>query len=512
MRTNSQVARFLRREYPRVRDISSGLDDLYGGGPKMKEECGIFGIIGHEDASAKVALGLHALQHRGQEAVGIATWDGHQFHAERRMGLVSAKMSDEKILDSLPGAAGIGHTRYSTTGDTVLRNIQPLYADLDRGGLAIAHNGNLTNSRTKRAELIRKGCIFQTTMDSELFLQLAALSRGMTMVDKVIDSLAEIEGAYALTILTQHNLIGIRDPLGIRPLVLGKLGNAPVLASETCAFDLIGAEYVRDVRPGETVICHADGTVESRQITPEPTHARPCIFELIYFAKPNSFIDGDSVYELRKRLGRRLAKEAPVEADLISPIPDSGVPAAVGFSQKADLPFEMALIRSHYAERTFIQPSQKIREIGVARKHSANAGAIAGKRVVLVDDSLVRGTTSRKITRMLRDAGAKEVHFRIACPPIKFPDFYGINTPSRDELLASNHSIQEMRNIIGADSLEFLSLDGLYKAFGKGPRDDDDPAFTDHCFTGDYPTPLTDQMQAKTTAAIEQLSLLAESS
>ena len=509
---NRWAAAFLKRENAKVKRQSSALAELYGGGPKLKEECGIFGIIGHPQAAAKIALGLHALQHRGQEAAGIITWDGAQFYSERHLGLVSDNFTETRTLDGLKGHAGIGHTRYSTTGDTVVRNIQPLYADIDRGGLGIAHNGNLTNARTLRKELIRKGSIFQTTTDSEVFMQLAALSRGITMVDKVIDSLASIEGAYALCILTQHSMIGVRDPQGIRPLVLGRVDGAPVLASETCAFDVIGAEFEREINPGEVVICHEDGTVESRQAFPAPKHPRPCIFELIYFARPNSFVDGQSVYEMRKKLGRKLAKEAPIEADIVSPIPDSGVPAAIGFAQKSGIPYEMALIRSHYSGRTFIQPDQAIREAGVARKHSANLGVVRGKRIVLVDDSLVRGTTSRKITQMLRDAGAKEVHFRIACPPIVYPDFYGIDTPSREELMAASHTIDEMCARIGADSLAFLSLDGLYKAFGKGPRDDDAPVFTDHCFTGDYPTPLTDQAQAHNKAVIEQLSLLAETS
>ncbi len=477
----------------------------------LKEECGIFGIIGAEEAVAKTALGLHALQHRGQEAAGIVSWDGSRFHSEKKMGLVADNFSDEKVLARLKGSAAIGHTRYSTTGETVLRNVQPFFADLDRGGIAVAHNGNLTNARTLRKELIRKGSIFQTTSDSEHFVQLAALSRGMNMIDKVIDSLTAVEGAYALCILTQELLIGVRDPVGIRPLVLGRLGNAPVLASETCAFDLIGADYVRDVKPGEVVICRADGSVESRQVFPEPKQTRPCLFEMIYFARPNSFIDGQSVYQLRKRLGRQLAREAPCDADMVSPIPDSGVAAAIGYAQATNIPYEMALIRGHYVGRTFIQPAQSIREAGVRRKHSANKGVIKGRKVVLIDDSLVRGTTSRQIIAMLRKAGAKEVHLRIACPPIQYPDFYGIDTPSREELLAASRSVEEMRTIIGADSLSFLSLDGMYEAFGKGPRQKDAPAFTDHCFTGDYPTALTDQDHRSTIAKIEQLSLLAES-
>ena len=480
------------------------------GGPKLAEECGVFGIIGTEKASGATSLGLHALQHRGQEAAGIVSYDGKKFYQERKPGLVSENFVSKKILKRLPGHAAIGHTRYSTTGDNVERNIQPLYADLDRGGFAIAHNGNLTNTRTKRRELIRKGSIFQTTSDSELFVQLAAASRGLTMVDKLIDALQEIEGAYALIALSQNVMIGVRDPVGIRPLVLGKLGDAYVLASETCAFDLIGATYERDVAPGEVVICHGDGRLESRQVFPKPAHARSCIFELIYFARPNSFIDGESVYDLRKRLGATLAKESPIEADLVSPIPDSGVPAAIGYAQASGLPYEMALIRGHYAGRTFIQPDQSIREAGVAKKHSANIGVVKGKRVILIDDSIVRGTTSRKIAEMLRDAGAKEVHFRIACPPIRYPDFYGINTPSKEELMAANNTVEEMRDKVGADSLEFLSVDGLYSAFGKGKRNADAPAFTDHCFTGDYPTKLIDKEMAETSADIQQLSFLAE--
>lgn len=476
----------------------------------LNEECGVFGVIGAKgEAGSLTALGLHALQHRGQEACGITTFDGATFASEKQLGLVADGFTEAKVLDRLGGDSGIGHTRYSTTGGAGLRNVQPLYADLDRGGMAVAHNGTLTNAMSLRGELIRKGSIFHTTSDSELFVQLAALSRGMSMVDKVTDSLMSVEGAYALVVLTQDALIGARDPLGIRPLVLGRLGNASVLASESCAFDLIGAELVREVEPGEMVICREDGTVESRRVFANRT-ARPCIFELIYFARPNSFLGDESVYALRKKLGQRLAEEAPANADIVSPIPDSGVAAAIGYAARSGLPYEMALIRSHYSGRTFIEPSQKIREAGVARKHSANTGVVRGKRVVLIDDSLVRGTTSRKITTMLRDAGAAEVHFRIACPPIEYPDFYGIDTPSRAELMAANNTVAEMTAKIGADSLAFLSLDGLYEALGKGKRDADAPAFTDHCFTGDYPTPLTDRERAERSATIEQLSLLRE--
>ena len=509
---NEYAAGFLKREGPLYRRRQSELDALIGD-PKLKEECGVFGVIGAKDAAALTALGLHALQHRGQEAAGIASFDGEHFHTERHLGLVSDHFSDAQTLGRLVGASAIGHTRYSTQGDTVLRNVQPLYADLYDGGIAIAHNGNLTNSRTLKAELQKHGCIFQSTSDSELFIQLTARSHHIGMTDKIIDAIKQVEGAYALTVLTPDGLIGARDPVGIRPLILGKLGDAPILASETCAIDMIGAKFVRDVRPGEVVICHASGEIESRQVFPEPPNARPCIFELIYFAKPNSIVDGQSVCDLRKRLGERLAKEAPCEgADLVSPIPDSGVPAAIGYAQKSKLPYEMALIRSHFIGRTFIEPEQKIREAGVARKHSPNRGLIEGKSVVLIDDSIVRGTTSRKIVEMIRKAGAREVHLRVACPPILHPDFYGINTPSHEELLAVGRSIEEMRKLIGADSLAFLSLDGLYKAFRKGKRDDAAPVFTDHCFTGDYPTRLTDQDAQTRDAMITQLSFLAESS
>ena len=503
MTRSETTARFLAREAARAHRTPPL--------PRaLREECGVFGVIGAKgEAGSLVALGLHALQHRGQEACGITTFDGEGFASEKHLGLVAEGFTAASTLDRLAGGSGIGHTRYSTTGGAGLRNVQPLYADLDRGGLAVAHNGNLTNALSLRAELIRKGSIFHTTSDSELFVQLAALSRGMSMVDKVTDALMSVEGAYGLVVLTQDALIGARDPLGIRPLVLGRLGGATVLASESCAFDLIGAELVREVEPGEMVICREDGSIESRRVFPQRA-ARPCIFELIYFARPNSFLGDESVYALRKKLGVRLAEESPVGADLVSPIPDSGVAAAIGYAARSGLPYEMALIRSHYSGRTFIEPSQKVREAGVKRKHSANRGVVDGKRVVLIDDSLVRGTTSRKITSMLREAGAREVHFRIACPPIEHPDFYGIDTPSREELMAANHDVAEMTSMIGADSLAFLSLDGLYEALGKGKRDAGAPAFTDHCFTGDYPTPLADQDRAARAASIEQLSLLRE--
>ncbi len=507
----NRAADFLKTQAPRYRLQQSELDALLGGA-KLKEECGVFGVIGTKDAAALTALGLHALQHRGQEAAGIASYDGERFHTERHLGLVSDAFSDAKTLGRLNGDSAIGHTRYSTQGDMVLRNVQPLYADLDQAGVAISHNGNLTNSKTLRADLVRRGCIFQSTSDSEIFLQLTARSQYLSVTDKLIDSLKQIEGGYALAVLSPEGLIGVRDSVGIRPLVLGKLDGAPILASETCALDIIGAQFVRDVKPGEVVICRADGSVESRQVFPEPPNARPCIFELIYFAKPNSVVDGQSVYELRKRLGIELAKEAPADADLVSPIPDSGVPAAIGYAQTAGLPYEMALIRSHFIGRTFIEPEQKIREAGVARKHSPNRKLIEGKSVVLIDDSIVRGTTSRKIVEMLRAAGAARVHLRIACPPIQHPDFYGVNTPSYQELLAVDRDVDEMRQLIGVDTLAFLSLEGLYLALRKGRRDDAAPAFTDHCFTGDYPTRLTDRDAQDRDAIVTQLSFLAETS
>ncbi|GJL95478.1 MAG: amidophosphoribosyltransferase [Hyphococcus sp.] len=506
-----RAAEYLKIEGPRYQRRQSELDDLLGG-PKLKEECGVFGVIGTKDASALTALGLHALQHRGQEAAGIASYDGERFYTERQLGLVSENFSDAETLNNLSGNAAIGHTRYSTQGATVLRNVQPLYADLDQAGIAIAHNGNLTNSKTLRADLVRRGCIFQSTSDSEIFLQLTARAQYMSTTDKLIEALKQVEGAYALAVLTPEGLIGARDPVGIRPLVLGDLKGAPILASETCALEIIGAKFVRDIDPGEVVVCREDGSIESRQLLPTKQKARPCIFELIYFAKPNSIVDGESVYELRKRLGKILAKEAPCDADIVSPIPDSGVPAAIGYAQAANLPYEMALIRSHFIGRTFIEPQQKIREAGVARKHSPNSKLIKGKSVVLIDDSIVRGTTSRKIGEMLRAAGAKEVHMRIACPPIIHPDFYGINTPSHEELLAVGRDVEEMRKLIGVDSLAFLSLDGLYTAFNKGRRDKTAPAFTDHCFTGDYPTRLIDRDESDRNAMITQLSFLAESS
>ena len=473
---------------------------------RLREECGIFGVYGHPDASALVALGLHALQHRGQEAAGIVSYDQKQFHAERRMGLVSEHFTKSNVIDSLPGDKAVGHVRYSTTGGTVLRNVQPLFADLAGGGFAIAHNGNLTNALTLRNDLVKQGAIFQSTNDTETILQLVARSKRGNTLSRLIDALFQIEGAYSLVIMTNKKLIGVRDPLGIRPLVIGELNSKYILASETCALDIIDAKFVREVENGEIVVITEDG-IESINPFP-PVKSRPCIFEYIYFSRPDSIVGGLSVYECRKSFGRELAKESHIESDLIIPVPDSGVPAAIGYAEASETPFELGIIRNHYVGRTFIEPTQSIRAFSVKLKHNANKLLVDKKRVVLIDDSIVRGTTSIKIVQMMRDAGATEVHMRIAAPPIKYPDFYGIDTPVQEQLLAANNSLEEMCQFIGADSLAFLSVDGLYKAMGHNSgRDPENPAFTDHCFTGDYPTQLQDQKNDET---IQQLSLLSD--
>jgi amidophosphoribosyltransferase len=473
----------------------------------LREKCGVFGIFGHPDAAAITALGLHALQHRGQEAAGIVAFDGKRYHSERRLGLVGDTFSKREVIERLPGNAAIGHVRYSTTGETILRNVQPLFAELESGGFAIAHNGNLTNGLTLRRDLIRKGAIMQSTSDTEVVLHLVARSLRNRFIDRFIDCLFQLEGAYAFVGVTNKKLIGARDPLGIRPLVIGELNGCHILASETCALDIIGARFVRDVENGEIVIINENG-IES--IKPWPSQPmRPCVFEYIYFARPDSMVHGRNVYEVRKRLGAELAAESGIEADVVVPVPDSGVPAAIGYAQAAGIPYEIGIIRNHYVGRTFIQPTQAIRELGVRMKHSANRGAIEGKRIVLVDDSIVRGTTSMKIVKMMRDAGAREVHFRIASPPIKHPDYYGIDTPTKEGLLAARMSLEEMRDYMGADSLAFLTVDGIYRACGYERRNEARPQFTDHCFTGDYPTHLTDIIGESVK---QQLSLLAEAS
>jgi len=472
---------------------------------RLREECGVFGIIGHPDAAALTALGLHALQHRGQEAAGIVSFDGERFQTERRLGLVGDHFSNAKTIDRLQGSLALGHVRYSTTGETILRNVQPLFAELASGGFAVAHNGNITNGLTLRRELIAQGAICQSTSDTEVILHLVARSQKSRMVERYIDAIRHLEGAYALVALTNKKLIGARDPLGIRPLILGELNGAYILCSETCALDIIGAKFVREVENGEVVVISEDGIESLRPFPKQPP--RPCIFEYIYFSRPDSMLGGRSIYEVRKAMGRQLALESPVDADVIVPIPDSGVPAALGFSQATGIPFELGIIRNHYVGRTFIEPTQTIRSLGVKLKHNANRAVVEGKRVVLLDDSIVRGTTSVKIVRMMYEAGAREVHMRISSPPIAHPDFYGIDTPEQKSLLAATHTLEEMRQYIGVDTLAFLSVDGIYKAVGFEGRDPVRPQFTDHCFTGDYPTPLTDLNGER---GKQKLALLAE--
>ncbi|MFP5296096.1 MAG: amidophosphoribosyltransferase [Alphaproteobacteria bacterium] len=473
-------------------------------------ECGVCGVWGAEpDAgSAIVALGLHALQHRGQEACGIASVHEARFYTERHMGLVGEAFGGADLPRRMPGSAAVGHTRYSTAGGSFLRNIQPMFADLDQGGIAIAHNGNLTNFKYLHSQLVSEGAIFQSTSDSEVILHLIARSRKAKIVDRFIDAIGRIEGGYALVCQTRSKMIGARDPLGIRPLVLGRLGDAWVLASETCALDTIGAEFVRDVENGEVVVIDHDG-LRSEKPFPQKA-ARPCLFEYVYFSRPDSILDGKSVYEVRKRMGRQLAREHAVEADVVVPVPDSGVPAALGYAQESGIPYEMGIIRSHYLGRTFIQPSQGARQKGVRMKHSPNKAVLAGKRVVLIDDSIVRGTTSVKLVRAVRAAGAAEVHLRSASPPILYPDFYGIDMPERDQLIAATKSLEEMRAYLEVDSLGFLSVDGLYGALEAGPRDPVNPQYTDHYFTGEYPTRLLDREieEGGRHEANRQLSLL----
>jgi len=475
---------------------------------KLHEECGVFGVWNVTDAAAVTALGLHALQHRGQEATGIVSYDGHRFHSHRGLGLVGDNFGQAKVIASLPGANAIGHNRYATTGDTILRNVQPLYADFEFGGFAVAHNGNLTNANTLHRALVRRGCLFQSTTDSEVFVHLIAISLYSTVVDRLIDALKQVVGAYSLVALSNEAMMGVRDPLGVRPLILGRIGNEGtggwVLVSETCALDIVGAEFVRDVDPGEIVVINDQGV---RSVKPfGSSKGRFCVFEYIYFARPDSVMEGMPVYDARKRIGAELARESHVDADVIVPVPDSGVPSAMGYSAESGIPFELGIIRNHYVGRTFIEPTDSIRNLGVKLKHSANQSVLKGKRVILVDDSIVRGTTSRKIVEMVRAAGAAEVHMRISSPPTTHSCFYGIDTPERGKLLAARHSVDEMARLIGADSLAFVSLDGLYRALGKSNRDVAKPHYCDACFTGEYPIPLPDMMDNSD----RQLSLLTE--
>ncbi|MBA3896032.1 MAG: amidophosphoribosyltransferase [Sphingomonadaceae bacterium] len=471
---------------------------------KLREECGVFGVWHADAASALVALGLHALQHRGQEAAGITSWDGHHFHSHRAMGHVAGNFDRDDIIRGLPGNVAVGHVRYSTTGETALRNVQPLYADLASGGFAVAHNGNISNAMALRRELVRRGSIFQSTSDTEVIIHLVATSTYRTLMDKFIDALRQVEGAYSLICMTPEGMIACRDPLGIRPLVMGKLGKATIFASETVALDVVGATFERAIDPGEVVIVTGE---EIRSIRPfPPVSPRPCIFEHVYFSRPDSIVDGSSVYDVRKAIGAQLATESPVDADLVIPVPDSGTPAAIGYAQQSGIPFELGIIRSHYVGRTFIQPGDQVRHLGVRLKHNANRALIAGKRVILVDDSIVRGTTSLKIVQMMRDAGAAEIHMRIASPPTRHSCFYGVDTPERTKLLAHKLDIGGMQDFIHADSLAFVSIEGLYKALGESRRADIRPQYCDACFTGDYPTRLTDQDELEVEDQFEMLA------
>ncbi len=464
----------------------SSLDDDH-----FHDECGVFGIYDHPDAAAHTALGLHALQHRGQESAGIVVYDGEQFHSHRALGLVGDNFNTPATMDRLSGNVAIGHVRYSTSGNTVIRNVQPLFAEFKFGGLAVAHNGNLTNAYDVRRQLVDRGCLFQSTSDTETIIQLIAISEYGRVIDRLTDALSQVEGAYSLVAITQKKLIGARDPWGIRPLILGRIGDSYVLTSETCALDIIGADFVRDIESGEIVIIDEMGL---HSVKPFNKHQqRFCIFEYIYFARPDSHLEGRNVYDVRKRIGAELARESHVDANVVVPVPDSGVPSAIGYAQEAGIPFELGIIRNHYVGRTFIEPTDQIRHLGVRLKHNANTGYLKGKRVVLIDDSIVRGTTSTKIVEMVRSAGAKEVHMRISSPPTTHSCFYGIDTPEKQELLAGRYDIQGMADLINVDSLAFISIDGLYRSVGLKGRNNDTPQFCDACFSGDYPIDPTDR-------------------
>ncbi len=470
---------------------------------RIRDKCGVFGVFGHKDAAALTALGLHALQHRGQESAGIVSFDGKKFNNQLYLGLVGDYFTNQEVIDKLPGESSLGHVRYSTTGKTLFKNIQPLFADLLGGGLACSHNGNLTNGIELRNKLIKEGSIFQSTSDTEAFIHLISKSKEKTIVKKIIDALFDIKGAYSFGLLTNKKLIGIRDPLGIRPLVIGSLGTAKIISSETCALDIIGAKFEREVSNGEIIVIDKKGIKSYKPF--KEIKERPCIFEYIYFSRPDSVLNGKNVYECRKEMGKYLSRECPTQGDMVIPVPDSGVPAALGFSEQSKIPFDLGIIRNHYVGRTFIEPTQKIRQLGIKLKHNPNRELIKNKKIILVDDSIVRGTTAIKIVEMIRNAGAAEVHMRISSPPIMYPDYYGIDTPRKDELLAANHSLEEMREKLKLDSLHFLSIEGLYKSMGFSGRNLKYSQFTDHCFTGDYPTELTDRDEGTLSS---QLSLL----
>ena len=466
---------------------------------KLREECGVFGVVGVADAATFVALGLHALQHRGQEAGGIVAHDPEGgFNSVRRFGYVRDNFTNTAVMDTLPGSLAIGHVRYSTAGSkgaTAIRDVQPFFGEFAMGGCAIAHNGNLTNAAALRRELIDRGSIFQSSSDTECIIHLMARSIQTTLAERIKDALRRVEGAFSIVAMTRTKLIGVRDAHGVRPLVLGRVGEGWALSSETCALDIIGAEFVREVEPGEMVVIEDGRVASSRPFGQQPS--RFCIFEQVYFSRPDSIIGGHSVYETRRQIGVELAREAPVDADLVCPVPDSGTPAAIGYSQQSGIPYAMGIIRNQYMGRTFIEPTESIRNMGVRLKLNVNRALVKGRRVVLVDDSVVRGTTSRKIKEMILEAGAREVHFRIASPPTAWPCFYGVDTPERSKLLAATMSEAEMRDWIGVDSLKFVSLDGLYRAAGQAQgRDPAAPQFCDACFSGRYPVAPSDRIEA----------------
>ena len=464
---------------------------------KLKEECGVFGVIGVADAANFVALGLHALQHRGQEAGGIVAYDADEgFNNAKRFGYVRDNFTKADVMSTLPGSLAIGHVRYSTAGSkgsTAIRDVQPFFGEFSIGGCAIAHNGNLTNAAQLRRDLIERGAIFQSSSDSECIIHLMARSMQKTLAERIKDALRAVEGAFSIVAMTRTKLIGVRDPLGVRPLVLGRIGEGYALSSETCALDIIGAEFVREIAPGEMVVIEHGKVVSSQPFA--PAKGRFCIFEHVYFSRPDSILGGRSVYETRRQIGVELAREAPVEADLVCPVPDSGTPAAIGYAAESGIPFGLGITRNQYMGRTFIEPTEQIRNMGVRLKLNVNRALVKDKRVILVDDSVVRGTTSRKIKDMILDAGAAEVHFRIASPPTAWPCFYGVDTPERSKLLAATMSEEEMRDWIGVDSLKFVSLDGLYRAVGEAQgRDAKSPQYCDACFSGEYPVAPSDQI------------------
>jgi len=476
-------------------DTSYLRDD--GNEDKLKEECGIFGVVGVADAANFVALGLHALQHRGQEAGGIVTYDPEaNFQSARRFGYVRDNFTSQKVMETLPGSIGIGHVRYSTAGSkgqTAIRDVQPFFGEFAMGGAAIAHNGNITNANALRRELIERGSIFQSSSDSECIIHLMARSLQRNIPERMEDALRRVEGAFSIVAMTRTKLIGVRDPLGVRPLVLGKLGDGFALSSETCALDIIGADFVREIEPGEMVVITEKGVESHFPFRRQPS--KFCIFEHVYFSRPDSILGGRSVYETREAIGRELAKEAPVDADMVCPVPDSGTPAAIGYSLQSGIPYAMGIIRNQYMGRTFIEPTESIRNMGVRLKLNVNRALVRGKRIILVDDSVVRGTTSRKIKEMILDAGAAEVHFRIASPPTQWPCFYGVDTPDRDKLLAATMNEDEMREHLGVDSLKFISLDGLYRAVGEAEgRKKSCPQYCDACFSGEYPVIPSDKV------------------